>query len=79
MLATDLGLALPLLALPTNRDRVAERGALCLGQAAAWRDQAAGCGQVPAASRRSSLAGKSVRTIIAAGMAKVLPAPWNQL
>ena len=34
---------------------------------------------VAAASRRSSPAEKSVRTLTAAGMARILPAPWNQL
>jgi hypothetical protein len=34
---------------------------------------------VLAASRRSSLAEKSVRNPTAAGMARILPAPWNQL
>jgi hypothetical protein len=34
---------------------------------------------VAAASRRSSRAEKSVRTLKAAGMARILPTPWNQL
>src|SRR5687767_10834269 len=34
---------------------------------------------VAAASRRSSPAEKSLRTLTAAGMARILPAPWNQL
>src|SRR5918998_909076 len=34
---------------------------------------------VAAASRRSSSAEKAVRTLMADGMARVLPAPWNQL
>src|SRR3954469_2314464 len=64
MLATDLGLALPLLALPTNRDRVAERGALCLGQAAAhgrgsrWR---CGSGRRRAAPARAQECGPRSR------------------
>src|SRR5687768_12880381 len=34
---------------------------------------------VAPASRRSSPAEKSLRTLTAAGMARILPAPWNQL
>jgi hypothetical protein len=34
---------------------------------------------VAAASRRSAPAEKSVRILTAAGMAQVLPTPWNQL